>query len=246
MDPPRMKEPVAEMESPVAFAREAASWRLLLHVKDEAAGKIHVFGIDEGAGSGAQDDVIVGDGEGGGIDDAAPGDFQSAVFQSHGGIVPQAGIAEDDIVFQDEGAAVEGGLSLEIAVAAGHEVGVVSLVEFPAEDDSAIRSVGDAVIIRVLVEREGDVFRRTKISRTGDRIIKANLLSLGGGQLEMVGSVYMNGVGNAVYHGEGAVIVLSERSPGHVAAEEHVMRECQKAAGIVGSDPLQVNGLHRR
>jgi hypothetical protein len=56
-------------------------------------------------------------------------------------------------VFQDEGAAVEGGLSLEIAVAAGHEVGVVSLVEFPAEDDSAIRSVGDAVVIRVLVER---------------------------------------------------------------------------------------------
>lgn len=56
----------------------------------------------------------------------------------------------------------------------------------------------------------------------------------------------MNGVGNAVYHGEGAVIVLSERPPGHVAAEEHVMRECQKAAGIVGSDPLQVNGLHRR
>lgn len=72
MDPPRMKEPVAEMESPVAFARGGGFLRLLLHVKDEAAGKIHVFGIDEGAGSGAQDDVIVGYGEGGGIDDAAP------------------------------------------------------------------------------------------------------------------------------------------------------------------------------
>jgi len=67
---------------------------LLLHVKNQSRGKRSTFlGIDEGAGSGTQDDVTVGDGEGGGIDDAAPGDFQSAVFQSHGGIVPQAGIA---------------------------------------------------------------------------------------------------------------------------------------------------------
>lgn len=70
--------------NPAGGLRGRRPRKLFLHVENETVGNIHVPGIDEGAASRTQDNIRMRDGEGGGVDRAAAGDFQGPVLQGHG------------------------------------------------------------------------------------------------------------------------------------------------------------------
>ena len=102
------------------------------------------MGVDEGALPGAQDGARAGEGEAGGVGRASSGDFQHTLFHRQGGVVSFIHYflripAEDNIVFQQEDAAIEGGIRAEVVVPAGGKMRIFSLVEFAAEDDPLFR-----------------------------------------------------------------------------------------------------------
>lgn len=98
------------------------------------------------------------EGEAGGVGLASSGDFQHAFFHRQGGVVRSLYFlripAEGNVVFQQEGAAIEGGIREEVAVPAGDEMRLFPLVGFAAEDDRSFRVADIPLPVRVAVERE--------------------------------------------------------------------------------------------
>ena len=227
--------------NPAGGLRGRRARKLFLHVENETVGNIHVPGIDEGAASRTQDNIRMGDGEGGGVDRAAAGDFQSPVFQGHGSVLPQVGITEDYVMFQNKGTPVESGLSLEVIITAGNQMGIFPLVELPAEDDRAACGAG-IVAIHILVDGKGDVFPAGTQSRTGDGVVETDLPAFGSSQLNALIASHMDRVGDSVFHGEGTVRVPGKRAAGHVAAEKNVTGQSQELAGTACVAALHKNG----
>lgn len=155
--------------------------KLVAHVEGEAAGEVGVEGVDESALSGAQDGIRAGEGEAGGVGLASSGDFQHAFFHRQGGVasfiryflrIP----AEDNIVFQQEGAAIEGGIREEAAVPAGGKMRLFPLVESAAEDDRPFRVADIPLPVRAAVEREGHGAVDSFVP-AGNRVVEADFES---------------------------------------------------------------------